>query len=147
MNRDKSRAENFNKVDRAVSAAINTLESEARDNHAQGRTDAVEKEIAYSRLKDAQLHAREVSMSWDSEARQMIREARDVLRDHYSKPENVNKSRHDIEHCDTALSDIDRQTGGVRSRMADYVDRLKAARPDRKPTLSRGLDQGRERER
>lgn len=137
----------FEEIDRAVTAALDALEREARDNAAQhDRPDMVEKEIAYSLLHKAQLHAREVAFTWDAEARQHIGEARDILREHYSKPENIDKSRYDLDHCETALAAMDRQ-GERRSGFADYMEKLKAERGDREPASDRSQDQdiGRER--
>jgi hypothetical protein len=125
------------KAEQEVVAALDVLQE--RIDHAK-RADRLpewEEINAFHSLEDALIHAREVALHWDKEAKGGVVNARDLLRDHYRHNEGAAL---DLVHCENALAAI-----GEAERAA-FIAKVKARVSGRKAReeKQRGKDGGRE---
>lgn len=96
------------KADQKIMQALDVLEAKEEAAAHDRKALHTEEKIASDLLYRALIHAREVSFHWDQKTRQLVKEARDLLRDHYRKPEHAGKAKDDLRHTEDAFKSIRR---------------------------------------
>jgi hypothetical protein len=128
------------RAEQEVLAALDILQDkfEHAKNHGFGLDG--EQEAAFNKLEEALIHAREVALHWDKEARLNVTAARDFLREHYRREGGFEPL--DLAHCDKAIAAI------KEAERAHLIERVKfrLTTTKERSDKQRGKDEGRGRE-